>query len=75
MIEALLQATPEGIDDILENAVGCTVTKDEHDRLDQFKNLDGWERYSRAGIVVIDTEAEKPLEFPEPRAVGLLQSN
>ena len=68
MIEAMLQATPEGIDDILENAVGCTVTKDEHDRLDQFKDLDGWERYSRAGIVVIATEAERPLEFP-------LQSN
>jgi hypothetical protein len=66
MVKKLLRARPEMVDEILESAVACTVTKHEHDRLAQFKRLDGWERYSRAGIVVIDTEAANPLSFLAP---------
>lgn len=60
MSDALLAAKPEDIDEILKNAVGCTVTEEEHDRLGGFKHCDGWERYRKAGIVVIDTETGRP---------------
>jgi len=30
MIEALMLAKPEDVDEIIKDAVGCTVTKDEH---------------------------------------------
>ena len=66
MIEALLQAKSEDVDEILRNAVGCTVTKEEHTLLEQFKHLDGWERYRQAGMVVIDMETGQPFEFPLP---------
>ena len=56
MIKALLKATPEQVDGILETAVGCTVTLDEHFRLHKFDEEDGWERYRKAGIAVTDTE-------------------
>jgi hypothetical protein len=56
MISALLKATPEQVDGILETAVGCTVTLYEHFRLHQFDEEDGWERYRRAGIAVTNTE-------------------
>jgi hypothetical protein len=62
MIDALLRAKPEDVDSIIQGAVGCTVTNDEHTRLDRFKHLDGWERYRQAGIVVIDMETGKPFE-------------
>jgi hypothetical protein len=67
MIDALMQAKPEDIEEILKNAVGCTVTKEEHTLLERFKHLDGWERYRQAGIIVIDMETEKPREFPASR--------
>jgi hypothetical protein len=64
MLDALMEAKPEGVDAILRNAVGCTVTKEEHYLLDRYKHLDGWERYKQAGIVVIDMETGKPFGFP-----------
>jgi len=67
MIDTLLQAKSEDVDEILRNAVGCTITKDEHTLLERFKHLDGWERYRRAEIVVIDMETGQPFEFPHPR--------
>jgi hypothetical protein len=43
---------------IRDNACGCVVTIEEHDaltRIDrQDKEVDGWDRYRRAGIAVID---------------------
>jgi hypothetical protein len=65
MVDVLLTAGPEAIDDILKSAVGCTITKDEHTRLSDFKHLDGWDRYRAAKIVVIDTETGLPFSFPE----------
>lgn len=67
MVEALMQAKPGDVDEIINRAVGCTVTKNEHRLLDQFKNSDGWERYRKANIVVIDMETRKPLELPPSR--------
>jgi hypothetical protein len=54
MVEALLRANPEDVDAILEKAVGCVVTIDEHLRLDEWDHLDGWARYEKAGIAVMD---------------------
>jgi hypothetical protein len=56
MIERLKKATPEQIDIILADAVGCTVTTEEHTRLSKYGNYYGWERYRKAGIAVIDTQ-------------------
>ena len=63
MIEALIRAGEKGVEEIIKHAVGCTITKVEHTRLNEFKHLDGWERYRPAGIEVIDMETEPPLEF------------
>jgi hypothetical protein len=55
MIAALEKAAPHEIDDILNSAIGCTVTVEEHLLLSQFEEEYGWERYRKARIVVIDT--------------------
>lgn len=40
----------------LDNAVVCTVTEDEHKKLNKVdKKLDEWDRYNEAGIIVYDT--------------------
>ena len=57
MIDELLQAKPEELDGILKNAIGCTVTIEEHSRLVPFDHEYGWNRYRKAGIVVVDTES------------------
>jgi hypothetical protein len=64
MVEALLSASPEAVDTIIKRAVGCTITKQEHDRLKQFKKLDGWERYRKAEIVVVDTLTGEDFHLP-----------
>jgi hypothetical protein len=55
MIARLLKAKLEEVDGILANAVGCTVTIDEHSRLAKWDDEYGWDRYRKAGLVVIDT--------------------
>jgi hypothetical protein len=57
MIDALL-AQPERAEEILETAVGCTVTIAEHLRLRS--DEDGWKRYRKAGIVVMDISKNPP---------------
>lgn len=45
------------IDAILEKVIGCAVTEQEHLDLTKLgKEYDGWERYQKAGIEVVDTE-------------------
>ncbi len=73
MVKALLAAPSEKVDDILSAAIGCTITREEHRRLNHFRHLDGWERYLEAGIVVIDMETGKPVDLSQLRAVGTLQ--
>jgi hypothetical protein len=65
MIMELEKAEPEQIDDILNKVIGCTITKQEHDHLTTFdKECDGWVRYQKAEIVVIDTKTDEPLTWP-----------
>lgn len=54
MIEALLNADLEAVDSILNDAIGCTVTVDEHLRLGKYDSEYGWERYRKAGLEVFD---------------------
>jgi hypothetical protein len=60
MIAALEEATAHKVDLILKKAFGCTVTIKEHSLLSKFdKKYDGWARYRKAGIVVINTQTCK----------------
>jgi hypothetical protein len=59
MIVALEKAAPQDVDDILNTAVACTVTVEEHDHLSRFDDEYGWERYRKAKIAVIDTQTGK----------------
>lgn len=57
LTEALLNAKPDQVDEILSTAVGCTVTKEGHARLSKYDRVcDGWERYRRAKVAVMDTQ-------------------
>jgi hypothetical protein len=63
MIEALKDAKSDlEIEEILDLAVGCTVTYDEHMHLNGFDDSYGWYRYRKAGITVIDTSKEPPVQ-------------
>lgn len=59
MIDALLKAEPGAVDRILQDAIGCIVTADEHDRLKMFDGEYGWERYRKAGLEVQDMVTHK----------------
>ena len=59
MIVLLMKTGPAEIDRILKDAIGCTVTKEEHALLKRFDNEYGWERYRKAGLTVIDTQTGK----------------
>jgi len=64
MIAKLEKAKPDKIDVILKNAFGCTVTIKENSRLSKFdKEYDGWARYQKAKIKVINTETDKEVDY------------
>jgi hypothetical protein len=65
MIRDLMNSGPDGVENILEGAVACTVTREEHATLDQHRCVDGWERYRRAGITVIDAKDGTIFRQPE----------
>ncbi|MBI4173246.1 MAG: hypothetical protein HY519_00840 [Candidatus Aenigmarchaeota archaeon] len=55
--EELLK-NPENYQNILDKkAIGCIVTREEHNQLPGDKR--GWERYKNAGIIVMDCEIWK----------------
>jgi hypothetical protein len=59
MIPKLLHSTDQELELLIESSIGCVVTIDEHDRLtahDRGDEIDGWSRYRRSGISVIDAE-------------------
>ena len=56
MIRRLLACQPDEVEAILGKAVACTITREEHRLLNQYKHLDGWDRYLRANIVYIENE-------------------
>ena len=64
MIDELLKAEPSEVGEILAKAVACTVTLGEADCLAKQGEHYGWERYRRAGIVVLDTTYDPPSVFP-----------
>jgi hypothetical protein len=73
MVLALL-ADPARAEDISSCAVACIVTRAEHRELDRvdkaFPELDGWERYRKAGLTVIDLVSGDPLDLTSAQAVG-----
>ena len=68
LVRQLLEPSPD-LDLIVSRAHCCVVTKDEHDRLGRIDGqIDGWNRYRAAGIIVYDmarVPAEAITEFPE----------
>ena len=58
LIDAIMHE-PERARDIARTAIGCVVTREEHRKLaavDRTQRLHAWERYTAAGITVIDTD-------------------
>jgi vacuolar-type H+-ATPase subunit I/STV1 len=49
LIEKLIN-NPEEYRDILKNAIGCTVTREEQKQLTKIKGIEGWDRYQKSGI-------------------------
>jgi hypothetical protein len=67
MADALI-AEPDRADAILDQAIGCTVTVEEHLKLTRIGNrtgLDGWARYRAAEITVIDPATDQPFVLPD----------
>jgi hypothetical protein len=66
LVERLLES-PTHLDGILRSVIGCVVTTKEHALLKVFSHkhpdLDGWSRFEKAGVKVLDllTEAEADL--------------
>lgn len=78
LIDEMLAYPPRAVE-IAATAVGCTVTREEHARLELHgkaeAGVNGWQRYRKADIDVIDTMAGKSI-FSEDGLVlesGLLR--
>jgi len=54
---------PIEIETILNSAIGCVVTKDEHLALTKLKSGESWARYKNAGIRVYDQLNKKWVKF------------
>lgn len=67
LTDAIL-AQPSAARKLMSGAVACVVTVDEHLRLSAASRhnraLEGWERYRKARIVVIDTVSGRRFRFP-----------
>ena len=65
LVDAMMRE-PHRAAEIANTAIGCTVTRKEHEALTKLDESEpgvvGWDRYRRAGIVVIDTATGEPLE-------------
>ena len=66
IVSAILSGK-ESIDNIVERAIGCVVTKEEHSLLTSVSRLDptleGWNRYKSAGVRVFDLQAGTEIEY------------
>ena len=57
MIKRLKSAkSDEDVDQILSSAVGCTVMRDEHLLLHGFEHEEGWDRYRKVNVGVMNIE-------------------
>jgi hypothetical protein len=64
MVDAMLK-TPSEAQAIAKAAIGCVVTKKEHEKLTAMdKSIDGWDRYRLAGIAVRDMTTGESITFP-----------
>ena len=65
LIQRLLDQKEE-VQIILNDAIGCVVTKEEHDYLSRVSrenpDLEGWGRYKIAGIQVFDLETQREID-------------
>lgn len=53
--------TGEDASTVLGDAVGCTVTRQEHAQLTRVPDdITGWSRYKQAGVAVLDMKTGKP---------------
>jgi hypothetical protein len=63
-LAAAIMREPQRASELLCTAVGCVVTREEHQRLTAITrkqpHLHGWERYTAAGIAIIDTDELRP---------------
>ena len=67
MIHFFLSAATEAeIDQILSEACGCVVTREEHNLLKPYDDEYGWIRYSKAKIAVMDRETGKVIAHCQP---------
>jgi hypothetical protein len=64
LVEQMLEK-PGTILQVLDNAIGCLVTKDEHHLLTNMSAGAGWDRYYQAGIRVYDRLEGKWLDFKQ----------
>ena len=67
LIDEMLK-DPDSVERILRGAVACVVTRSEHEALTrisrEFPDVDGWERYERAGIEIVDHGASSGAAQP-----------
>lgn len=67
MIDFFLSAATEAeIDQILSEACGCVVTREEDNLLKPYDDEYGWIRYSKAKIAVMDRETGKVIAHCQP---------
>jgi hypothetical protein len=64
MSEDLLEFGAQKAEKILEKSVACTITKEEHNLPEKYKDSYGWQRYRSAGIIVIDAKYGTVLNLP-----------
>ena len=66
MIEKILIA-PSDYEKILDYAIGCIVTEEEHRLLNEIDkenpDIDGWERYRLADIKIFDIKENRELNY------------
>lgn len=59
LITRLMNA-PSDIENVLKDAIGCTVTTEEHNKLSALGDeLSGWDRYKKAKVRVYDRIEQK----------------
>jgi hypothetical protein len=69
MIERIL-ANSDDLEGEVQLAIGCVVTKAEHDELTKYdKECDGWKRYVKANITVWDRKEQN--EYLMMMGIGL----
>ena len=61
LVTALLSG--ETLESAMSRVIACTVTQAEHRRLGESMDCDGWERYRRAGLRVVDTLMQCELDL------------